>query len=614
MKNLKKILIILTAFFLITATSYADGPGVNLTIRNGSTIIFSETIPLQPAGSIELNGHTLDANSVLSVINDADTLSSEFSISNIEYYDSYGSFYLKCITSSIGNNCDNWQYTVNDAYPGIGMDKKILSGGENIYMYFGPQYKIVLSSNQINTNDSLTATSQEYDYASDSWSVRTGITIGLTQTNLDDPWSPTEIQTSPADANGQAIFSSIAVGNYSIGIKEDFYFPTENLTVEEAPQQSSSGGGGGSKREIDGSNPGKAEKKFDVEKALEFLASEQKENGSWGEDIYTDWVAISIASGKNKDQKIESLLNLIKYLSENKISGTLLTDFERRAMTLMSLGLNPYNTQNENYIKKITDNFDSKQFGDINFVNDDIFALIVLQNAGYDEKEDLIEKTITHILSKQKENGSWDESIDLTGAAIESLSAFPSMSGMKESLAKAKEFLKQNQKDDGGWGNVSSTAWAMEGIIALSEKPEDWKKNKKTPLDYLAENQDTDGGVKEENLQNRLWQTAYTITALSGKTWNQIMQKFEKPKEFITIEEKEVLEAKIEKILTLLENKRSAEKIEKKDTPAKIKKEEKNNVNPNMNTANVINSLENNNNVKKDSWLKNILIKIFSIF
>ena len=40
-----------------------------------------------------------------------------------------------------------------------------------------------------------------------------------------------------------------------------------------------------------------------------------------------------------------------------------------------------------------------------------------------------------------------------------------------------------------------------------------------TPLDYLATIQDTDGGVKDSNMQNKIWETAYVTSALSGKTW-----------------------------------------------------------------------------------------------
>ncbi len=128
----------------------------------------------------------------------------------------------------------------------------------------------------------------------------------------------------------------------------------------------------------------------------------------------------------------------------------------------------------------------------------------------------------------------------MTGAGIQALYNFSENESVKLSLEKAKEFLQKSQKDDGGFGNVSSTAWAIGGIIALKEKPEDWQKgkDKKTPFDYLAVNQDTDGAMKnevteeEQKLKNKIWETAYTAVAYSGKTWNDIMQNFEKPKDF----------------------------------------------------------------------------------
>jgi len=269
---------------------------------------------------------------------------------------------------------------------------------------------------------------------------------------------------------------------------------------------------------------------FDSKKALDFISTQQKENGSFGEDIYTDWATLALASSPDyQDQKVK----LTKYLSENKFSGTLLTDYERHAMALMALNLNPYSTNSENYIEKITNSFDEKQFGDIEKDNDDIFALIVLQNAGFNQDEKIISDTIDFIISKQKENGSWDENVDMTGAGIEALTKFKEMESVKASLEEAKEYLKQNQKENGSWENVSSTTWAMEGILALGEKPEDWIINGNTPINYLGENQDEDGGIKiteEQGIENKIWQTSYAITATSGKTWNDIMQKFEKPK------------------------------------------------------------------------------------
>ncbi|MFA6257948.1 MAG: prenyltransferase/squalene oxidase repeat-containing protein [Candidatus Paceibacterota bacterium] len=532
MKN-QIIKIVLLVALLFVGKNVVLAADVNLTIRDGANIIYSGAVPLQIPGTIQIQGHDVGANSVLSVLTDADILSDNFSITDLQY--SSMGFYLKCINSS----CDDWQYTVNDSYPFDAIDQKILSGGENLYFYFGPHHKIILSSNSINTNDILSVNAQDYDYQNNNWLALTGVNIGVTQPDPNNPWSPTEIQVQPVDANGQAIFTPLETGSYNVGIKEDFYFPTEILTVtilptsvpepepDSIPEPVVTRSSGGSRFVFTPiiTTP-EPEPIFDLKKAFDFLTSQQKENGSFGEDLYTDWVALTLAPANYPEQ----ISKLTKYLKETKIKNPSLTDYERHSMALMALGLNPYNTNGENYIEKIITSFDGTQFGDIHEDNDDIFALIVLQNAGYMITDKMINDDIAFVLKAQNENGSWDNSVDMTGAAIEALSVFSPSPGEGESLKKAREYLKQNQKENGGWGNVSSTAWAMEGILALNEKVEDWKKGENTPLNYLATIQDVDGGMKNDNLNNKIWETAYVASVLSDKTWNQIMQKFEKPK------------------------------------------------------------------------------------
>ena len=234
--------------------------------------------------------------------------------------------------------------------------------------------------------------------------------------------------------------------------------------------------------------------------------------------MYTDWATLALTSNQNILKLNLDKIN--KYFSNQKFSSENLTDYERHTMALMALNLNPYNLNGENYIKKITDKFDGAQFGDTQKDNDDIFALIVLQNAGYTENDKIISNTINFILSKQQKDGSWDESVDLTGAGIEALFIFQDNNNVKTALENAKNYLIKNQKNDGSWGNISSTAWALEGLTSLGEKIND------TTLEYFADNQDTDGGIKDTNIENRIWQTSYVLTSLSGKTWTEIMQKF----------------------------------------------------------------------------------------
>ena len=181
----------------------------------------------------------------------------------------------------------------------------------------------------------------------------------------------------------------------------------------------------------------------------------------------------------------------------------------------------------------------------------------------------------------------------MTGAGIQALANFSPTPGVGESLDKAKKFLKQSQKKNGGWDeNTSSTAWAIQGLNALGEELEDWKMDGNTPLDYLTTIQDVDGGIKNENLENRIWQTAYVISALSGKTWNQIMQNFEKVESLTVTEQPKQIAIK----------------------PKIIKPKPKNLVN--QNTATAINSLapESEPKTEESGWFSKLIYKIFSIF
>jgi hypothetical protein len=194
----------------------------------------------------------------------------------------------------------------------------------------------------------------------------------------------------------------------------------------------------------------------------------------------------------------------------------------------MSLGINPYSGTGTDYIKKIVDSFDGIQFGDASLTNDDVFALMVLSKAGYTTTDSIIGKDIAYILSKESSDGSWEESVDLTSAAIQALSQFSSTAGVPDALSKAGLYLQNAEGNDGGWGNVSSSSWAAQAMSALGIS---WTKNGKTVADYLAEAQADDGAAasESETQENRIWETAYAVPAAMNMTWGNIMQSFSKP-------------------------------------------------------------------------------------
>jgi hypothetical protein len=112
---------------------------------------------------------------------------------------------------------------------------------------------------------------------------------------------------------------------------------------------------------------------------------------------------------------------------------------------------------------------------------------------------------------------------------VQALARFSSVSGVAGATDKASTYLQNAQQNDGGWGNVYSTSWAMQASTTLGLA---WSKNGKTGLDYLATIQTIDGGVLSlnETLQNRIWATSYAIPAALGLSWSTIMQSVMKEK------------------------------------------------------------------------------------
>lgn len=518
---LKKFVVLFVLGFILFGFDFVIAEDVpplkeNFIIKNGGSVIWQGEVDLPSPDDVVISGQNVNNQSVLAVLNSIDSNTESFSISDLSYNNDYNSFLLNCITP-LGASplCYNWQYVVNGSYPQVGMDKTMLVGNETIYLYFGPQNKVSLNKNSITDEEELTVTALKYNFDNDSWSPRPDVTVGVTKPT-DIPFSPNDdIKSKVDDSTGVAHFSAIPVGEYDVGIKEDYYWPTEKLIVTKAVHESHGSSGSYIQNFI---KPIIVPKTFSVENALKFLEINQKSDGSYGAPMYTDWVAIAVGVGDYKEIK----LKLINYLKEDVLDSSIITDNERRAMALMSLGINPYSGTSVNYIKKITDSFDGTQFGDKTLVNDDIFALIVLKNAGYSVNDELITKDLNYIISKQNKDGSWG-SVDMTAAGIQALKSFENIAGVNDVISKAEKYITTNQKIDGGFENISSTSWVLQTLFADKEilKTEG----------YLASKQDIDGGMESigSDLNTRIWTTAYTIPAILHKPWSIILNNFSKP-------------------------------------------------------------------------------------
>jgi hypothetical protein len=528
-KNIFKKLIVIVVFgFILFSSNFvlaedAPMPTVNYIIRNGETIIWQGEVSLPTEGEVIINTKNVNSRSVLAVLDSIDQASESFAVSNLQYYDSFGSFYLKCITPSGGSElCENWQYAVGSVSPWTSIDTTTLSGGETVGIYFGTSHRVSLNNSNLYTGDTLSATSEKYNYEDNGWEALTGVSIGVTLPNPSDEWNPTVVSSTLVDESGVANIVINDANTYTVGIVEDYYIPSYQVVVSNRPSSGSSGSRSYSPIILE-------EKSFSLEEALIFLKDNQKEDGSFEGELYTDWVAIGIADSGDEVNSIKE--KIYDYLKKNKFESEIVTDNERHAMALMSLGINPYSGTEINYINKIASSFDGEQIGDKTLYNDDIFALIVLPKVGYTKDDEIIQKIISYTISKQSSDGSWG-SVDMTSAGIQALYNFKDMDKVEESIKKAEEYLLNLQKEDGSWENISSTSWAIQAL-SLNESYND---KVEKAVNYLKGEQQEDGSLAGgDEIDSRIWMTSYAIPAILKLSWSEILESF--PKEEIKITE-----------------------------------------------------------------------------
>ena len=300
------------------------------------------------------------------------------------------------------------------------------------------------------------------------------------------------------------------------------------------------------------------EKIFSIPSALSYLSTNQKSDGLFGSDLYTDWVSVGIVKSGEGSQSIENKI-LDYYKKENIELSLSVTDSERHAMALMSLGIDPYNGTKINYIDKIISSYDGTQIGDKDLYNDDIFGLIVLAHAGYTKDDEIIKNVVTHVLSKQSDDGSWG-SVDMTSAAIEALRNFNDLDKVSEVTSKGEEYLKKNQKNDGSFDDNSySTSWAVQAL----SNDDSFKMEVENGIKYLTDKQQSDGGLGTGETSNRIWGTAYAIPAVMKLSWNDILLNFPKVEikksEAKTQEEKIIIQPKRENVIAQIPTKKQTE-------------------------------------------------------
>jgi hypothetical protein len=532
------------------ATSSPNTGTATITVRDGAVIAWHGTVSF-PIGTSTTAVTPTNSSSTVAVSNQSllgvllnvENSGNGFSISDLAYYPSFGEFLVNCVrvpAASANPDCYDWQYEVNGTYPFSGIDQYQLHDGDQAYLYFGNPRKVAVSTTTVSAGTSFTATAESYDPATNTYAPTTGYTIGVTQPDPSNPWSPTEIATSTTDTNGNATFTLSTLGSYGIGLQEDYYSNLTPITVVATSSTASSTNNSGGSSNNSGNNGGGGSSNpvtANAASAFSFLTNHQNSDGSFNGSGITDWSALALAL---PDAPSPARTSLAHYLTTASPIFSITRDYERHALALMALGINPYSGSPQDTITPIVKAFNGTyivdSLDDPTNVIADIFALIVLPHAGYASSDTIIQKTESFVLSAQNSDGSWYfGSTDITAAAIQALAPLPGTSG---AIARAELFLHQNQQSNGGFSNSDSTSWVLNGLAAHSESAGNWSVGTSTPLTYLASLQQNDGGINSPSAatpDSRTWSTAYALTAFEGRSWSSLLGNFARPSATATI-------------------------------------------------------------------------------
>jgi energy-coupling factor transport system substrate-specific component len=149
------------------------------------------------------------------------------------------------------------------------------------------------------------------------------------------------------------------------------------------------------------------------------------------------------------------------------------------------------------------------------------FSVIALRAA---EATDGLDGTLSWLNKVQNDDGGWGDvpgqpsNADVTGSVMQSL---PDTTAAKSGLS----YLRKHQRSNGGFAlgagggvNSQSTAWAVQGMIAVSADPAKVSDGGSSALDYLAARQASDGHYRysESSDQTPVWVTGQVLVAVSG--------------------------------------------------------------------------------------------------
>jgi energy-coupling factor transport system substrate-specific component len=259
-----------------------------------------------------------------------------------------------------------------------------------------------------------------------------------------------------------------------------------------------------------------------------YLLGAQNDDGGWGaapgqssSQLYTGWTALGLASaGTNPLDAGEP--SAVEYIRRSDPRD--LGEVSRTVLVLAAAG--------EPTRDLVGDLVDAQRPNGswAGRVNTTAFGVLALRAGGRSPRSRPVRRAVRWISRQANADGGFNccgrggqSGIDDTGAALQALGA----AKRKRSRAarRGARFIARNQASDGGFAlvpggpsNAQSTAWAVQGLLAVGRDPAKVRRDgSRDPMSYLRSLTAKSGEVRysRSSTQTPVWVTAQVVMALS---------------------------------------------------------------------------------------------------
>jgi Squalene-hopene cyclase C-terminal domain/Prenyltransferase and squalene oxidase repeat len=269
----------------------------------------------------------------------------------------------------------------------------------------------------------------------------------------------------------------------------------------------------------------------DVSRAADWLAQAQNVDGGWGDSPkdgasapdMTAWAMLGLeAAGRNPLDISRSGRTPVDYLRDQVDELESPGDFSRTILALEGAGVDPRSFGGRDLVSALAKHRRSNGSYEA-WPNSTAFAVIALRAAGAGG----VGQSISWLAKVQNRDGGWGDvpgsgsTADGTGAVMQ---AIPDTTAAKHGLG----YLRKVQRPSGGFPlggagdvNSQSTAWAVQGMLAVGTDPSSVRERGKGALEYLADRQDSDGHYRysPSSDQTPVWVTGQVLTAVAGESF-----------------------------------------------------------------------------------------------